>query len=71
MLLNICSKIRGSSIVEDFIRRLLKTCGIQRSVGCKDVKIIALIDTEGNEKDSKHKRNLADLIVEDDASRNG
>ena len=47
-------------IVEGFISALLK------SQGYKDVKIIALLDTESNKEDSKNKRSLADLIVEDE-----
>ncbi|MDC0865126.1 PD-(D/E)XK nuclease family transposase, partial [Rickettsiaceae bacterium] len=48
------------SIVEGFISALLKTKGY------KDVKIIALLETESNKEDSKSKRSLADLIVEDE-----
>jgi predicted transposase/invertase (TIGR01784 family) len=47
------------SIVEGFISALLKTKGY------KDVKIIALLESESNKEDSKSKRSLADLIVED------
>jgi predicted transposase/invertase (TIGR01784 family) len=47
-------------IVEGFISALLK------SQGYKDVKIIALLDAESNKEDSKNKRSLADLIVEDE-----
>ncbi len=47
-------------IVEGFISALLK------SQGYKDVKIIALLDTESNKEDRKSKRSLADLIVEDE-----
>jgi predicted transposase/invertase (TIGR01784 family) len=47
------------SIVEGFISALLKT------IGYKEVKIIALLETESNKEDPKHKRSLADLIVED------
>ena len=48
------------SIVEGFISALLKTKGY------KDVKIVALLETESNKEDSKSKRSLADLIVEDE-----
>lgn len=48
------------SIVEGFVSALLK------SAGYKAVKIIALLDTESNKEDPKHKRSLADLIVEDE-----
>ena len=47
------------SIVEGFISALLKTKGY------KDVKIIALLESESNKEDSKSKRSLADVIVED------
>ena len=47
-------------IVEGFISALLK------SIGYKEVKILALLDTESNKEDSKSKRSLADLIVEDE-----
>ncbi len=47
------------SIVEGFISALLKTKGY------KDVKIIALLETESNKEDPKNKRSLADVIVED------
>ena len=47
-------------IVEGFISALLKTKGY------KDVKIVALLETESNKEDSKSKRSLADLIVEDE-----
>src|SRR5262249_13151089 len=43
-----------------FISALLK------SQGYKDVKIVALLDAESNKEDSKSRRSLADLIVEDD-----
>ena len=48
------------SIVEGFISALLKTKGY------KDVKIVALLEAETNKEDSKSKRSLADLIVEDE-----
>ena len=48
------------SIVEGFISALLKTRGY------KDVKIIALLEPESNKEDSKNKRSLADVIVEDE-----
>jgi len=48
------------SIVEGFISALLKTKGY------KDIKIIALLESESNKEDSKSKRSLADLIVEDE-----
>ena len=48
------------SIVEGFISALLKT------IGYKDVKIVALLESESNKEDSKSKRSLADLIVEDE-----
>ena len=48
------------SIVEGFISALLKTKGY------KDVKIIALLESESNKDDSKSKRSLADVIVEDE-----
>jgi len=47
------------SIVEGFISALLETQGY------KAVKIIALLESESNKEDSKGKRSLADLIVED------
>ena len=47
-------------IVEGFISALLKTKGY------KDIKIVALLETESNKEDSKSKRSLADLIVEDE-----
>jgi len=47
-------------IVEGFISALLKTRGY------KDVKIVALLEVESNKEDSKSKRSLADLIVEDE-----
>ena len=47
-------------IVEGFISALLKTKGY------KDVKIVALLESESNKEDSKGKRSLADLIVEDE-----
>ena len=48
------------SIVEGFISALLKTKGY------KSVKIIALLESENNKEDSKSKRSLADLVVEDE-----
>ena len=48
------------SIVEGFISALLKTKGY------KNIKIIALLESESNKEDSKSKRSLADLIVEDE-----
>lgn len=48
------------SIVEGFISDLLKTKGY------KDVKIVALLESESNKEDSKSKRSLADVIVEDE-----
>lgn len=48
------------AIVEGFISALLKTKGY------KDVKIVALLETESNKEDSKSKRSLADVIVEDE-----
>ena len=48
------------SIVEGFISALLKTKGY------KDIKIVALLESESNKEDSKNKRSLADLIVEDE-----
>ena len=48
------------SIVEGFISALLKTKGY------KDVKIIALLESESNKEDTKSKRSLADVIVEDE-----
>jgi len=50
-------------IVEGFISALLK------SVGYKEVKIIALLESESNKEDSKSKRSLADMIVEDEDKR--
>ena len=47
-------------IVEGFISALLKTRGY------KDIKIISLLESESNKEDSKSKRSLADLIVEDE-----
>jgi predicted transposase/invertase (TIGR01784 family) len=46
-------------IIESFISALLNTRGY------KDVKIVALLEAESNKEDSKSKRSLADLIVED------
>lgn len=51
------------SIVEGFISALLKT------IGYKSVKIVALLESESNKEDSKSKRSLADLIVEDEDRR--
>ena len=48
------------SIVEGFISDLLRTRGY------KDVKIVALLESESNKEDSNSKRSLADLIVEDE-----
>lgn len=48
------------SIVEGFISDLLRTRGY------KDVKIVALLESESNKEDSKSKRSLADVIVEDE-----
>ena len=48
------------SVVEGFISALLKTKGY------KDVKIVALLESESNREDRKSKRSLADLIVEDE-----
>jgi len=47
-------------IIEGFISALLRTKGY------KDIKIVALLETESNKEDSKGKRSLADLIVEDE-----
>src|ERR1700729_871031 len=47
-------------IVEGFISDLLRTRGY------KDVKIVALLESESNKEDSKSKRSLADVIVEDE-----
>ena len=47
-------------IVEGFISALLKTKGYN------DIKIVALLETVSNKVDSKSKRSLADLIVEDE-----
>jgi predicted transposase/invertase (TIGR01784 family) len=48
------------AIVEGFISALLKTKGY------KEVKIVALLEAESNKEDSKSKRSLADVIVEDE-----
>ena len=48
------------TIVEGFISTLLKTRGY------KDVKIVALLESESNKEDKKSKRSLADVIVEDE-----
>ena len=48
------------AVVEGFISALLKTKGYT------DVKIVALLESESNKEDSKSKRSLADLIVEDE-----
>lgn len=48
------------SVVEGFISALLKTKGY------KNVKIVALLESESNKEESKSKRSLADLIVEDE-----
>ena len=50
-------------IVEGFLSALLK------SQGYKNVKIVALLDTESNKEHKKSRRSLADLIVEDDDKR--
>jgi predicted transposase/invertase (TIGR01784 family) len=50
-------------IVEGFISALLK------SQGYKDVKIISLLDTESNKENSKSRRSLADVVVEDEEHR--
>jgi len=47
------------SIVEGFISAVLK------SVGYSEVKIIALLESEGGKEDSRSTRSLADVIVED------
>jgi predicted transposase/invertase (TIGR01784 family) len=47
-------------IVGGFISALLKTKGY------KEVKIIALLESESNREDSKSKRSLADVVVEDE-----
>ena len=47
-------------IVGGFISALLKTKGY------KDVKIVALLESESNKEDSKSKRSLADVVVEDE-----
>ncbi|MCE2991487.1 MAG: Rpn family recombination-promoting nuclease/putative transposase [Candidatus Jidaibacter sp.] len=49
-------------IVGGFISALLKAKGEIK----KDVKIIALLDTESNKEDNIYKRSLADVIVEDE-----
>lgn len=46
-------------IVEGFISALLK------AKGYSEVKILALLESESNREDSKAKRSIADLIVED------
>ena len=48
------------AIVEGFISDLLKTKGY------KPVKILALLESESNKEDTKSKRSLADLVVEDE-----
>ena len=48
------------TIVEGFISALLGT------VGYRNVKILALLESESNREDSKSKRSLADLIVQDE-----
>ena len=48
------------AVVEGFISALLKTQGY------KDIKIIALLESESNKEDPKSKRSLADVIVEDE-----
>jgi predicted transposase/invertase (TIGR01784 family) len=40
-----------------------------KTQGYKNVRIIALLETESNKEDSKSKRSLADLIVEDEDNR--
>ena len=47
------------SIVEGFISALLRTKGYS------DIKIVSLLETESNKEDPKHKRSIADLVVED------
>lgn len=51
------------SIVEGFISALFKTRGY------KEIKIIALLESESNKEDGKSKRSLADVIVEDEDHR--
>jgi hypothetical protein len=51
---------RDYGIMEEFISALIKT------IGYKEVKILALLETENNKEDSKSNRSLADLIVEDE-----
>jgi hypothetical protein len=51
---------RDYGIVEGFISALLKT------IGHKEVKIIALLKPEINKQDPKNLRTLADVIVEDE-----
>src|SRR4029079_17697471 len=52
------------NIIEGFISALLKSL----DESYKDVKIIALLETENNE-DNMQKRSLADLVVEDEDHR--
>lgn len=51
------------SIVEDFISALLKTRGY------KDIKIITLLESESNKEESKSKKSLADVIIENEDHR--
>ncbi len=55
---------KGYEIIEGFISALLKSL----DESYKDVKIIALLETESNE-DNMQKRSLADLLVEDEDHR--
>jgi len=59
--LSICWGTKGDySIVEGFISALLG------AVGYKNVKIVALLESESNRENAKSKRSLADLIVQDE-----
>ena len=48
------------SVVEQFVSALLK------SIGYKEIKILALLESESNKEDRNNKRSIADLVVEDE-----
>ena len=57
-----CLRDKGDySVVEAFISTLLHTVGYK-----KNIKIIALLESESNQETKKDKRSLADVVVEDE-----
>lgn len=61
MQLNIYCEIKGDfEIIEGFLSALMQ------AMGYSSVRILALLESESNKDDSKSKRSLADLIVEDE-----